>query len=108
MELKDISSESTVVFGFQSVPFEKEFENPNKDGFEEVIDFTDYWPISQNELWTSFKTKDGSEFDLHIGDKEIFGDLAKKSGFFAEIFGLDAENHIDTCEWVFPKEVLVA
>jgi hypothetical protein len=45
---------------------------------------------------------------LHIGDKEIFGDLAKKSGFFAEIFGLDAENHIDTCEWVFPKEVLVA
>jgi hypothetical protein len=127
MELKDISSESTVVFGFQSVPFDKEFEkggvkqtckvvkvgigvmlNPNKDGFEEVIDFTDYWPISQNELWTSFKTKDGSEFDLHIGDKEIFGDLAKKSGFFAEIFGLDAENHIDTCEWVFPKEVLVA
>ena len=26
MELKDISSESTVVFGFQSVPFDKELE----------------------------------------------------------------------------------
>lgn len=127
MKLDDISSESTVIVGFQSVPFNKVIEkwgvkytievvkvgigvmlNPSKDGFAEVIDFTDYWPTSQDELWTSFKTKDGSEFDLHIGNKEIFGDLANKSGFFAEIFGLDEENHIDTNEWVFPKEVLVA
>lgn len=126
MDLKNISK-STIIVGLQSSPFEKVLEkdsiksncevvkvgigvmfNPNKDGFAEVIDFTDYWPISQNELWTSFKTKDGTEFDLHIGDKEIFGDLAKKSGFFAEIFGLDAENHIDTSKCVYPKEVLVA
>lgn len=126
MDLKNISK-STIIVGLQSSPFEKVLEkdsiksnckvvkvgigvmlNPNKDGFSEVIDFTEYWPTSQNELWTSFKTKDGTEFDLHIGDKEIFGDLAKKSGFFAEIFGLDAENHIDTSKCVYPKEVLVA
>ena len=84
MELKDISSESTVVFGVQSVPFDKEFEKGGVKNTCKVV-------------------------KVGIGvNKEIFGDLAKKSGFFAEIFGLDAENHIDTCEWVFPKEVLVA
>lgn len=126
MDLKNISK-STIIVGIQSSPFEKVFEkdgvkstcevvkvgigvmlNSNKDGFDEVIDFTEYWPTSQNELWTSFKTKDGTEFDLHIGDEEIFGNLADKSGFFAEVFGLDAENHIDTSNCVYPKEVLVA
>lgn len=126
MDLKNISK-STIILGLKSSPFEKVLEkdnvkstcevvkvgicvmlNPNKDGFDEVIDFTDYCPTSQNELWTSFKTKDGTEFDLHIGDKEIFGNLADKSGFFAEIFGLDAENHIDTSKCVYPKEVLIA
>lgn len=124
MDLKNISK-STIIVGLQSSPFEKVLEKDsiksncevvevrisvmfNQDGFDEVIDFTEYWPTSQNELWTSFKTKNGTEFDLHIGDKEIFGNLADKSGFFAEIFELDAENHIDTSKCVYPKEVLVA
>ena len=123
MELKEYK-DCTVLCVVQSKPFVKKFEKFGKkhscevvkvglsvmrDG-DDPINFTDYWPTSQNEIWTSFNAKDKTVFDLHIGDKEIFGDLAErsKSHLAAEIFSIDSENCIDTSNSVIAKEVRVA
>ena len=123
MELKDYK-DCTVLCVKQSNPFVKDFEKFGKkhscevvkvglsvmrDG-DDPINFTDYWPTSQNEIWTSFTTKDNTVFDLNIGDKEVFGDFAvrNKSGLAAEIFSVDSNNCIDTSNSVLAKEVMIA
>lgn len=119
MELKDFGKDTKVVISIRSFsrkvynikngcPFKAVDVNVKVLVNGESIEIFTLWPLCDNEVWTSFTTKDGTEFDLHIGDTEIFGDLAEKSGFFAEFFGLDSEGNLDTSECVFPKEVLVA
>ena len=123
MELKDYK-DCTVLCAKQSVPFVREFEKHGqrvqcevvKVGLgvirkgDDPINWVDYLPTSQNDFWTSFKAKDGTEFDICIGDSEIYGELASRSknGLVAEIYPLDSEKHINTSVSVFAKEVLVA
>lgn len=120
MELKDYK-DCTVLCVRQSDPFVKEFVKFDKkhscevvkvglsvmrDG-DDPINFTDYWPTSQNEMWTTFKAKDGTEFDLLIGNEEVFGEMASKnkSGLVAEIFSIvDGEQDNST----LAKEVFLA